>query len=124
MLDKAKADLLQYEAKAIQAEQEAKRAESLRPSKAIADTDYDTAVANYKMAVANVAVAKAAIKANQAAARRGEDELRLHGHQVAGSGHDHRPPRERRPDGGRQPERPQLVSDRQGLAADAGLGVW
>ena len=67
MLDKAKADLLQYEAKAIQTEQEAKRAESLRPSKAIADTDYDTAVANYKVAVANVAVAKAAIKANQAA---------------------------------------------------------
>jgi HlyD family secretion protein len=39
----------------------------LRPSKAIADTDYDTAVANAKVAVANVAVAKAAIKANQAA---------------------------------------------------------
>ena len=67
MLDKAKADLLQYEAKAIQTEQEAKRAESLRPSKAIADTDYDIAVANAKVAVANVAVAKAAIKANQAA---------------------------------------------------------
>ena len=67
MLDKAKADLLQYEAKAIQAQQDAKRAESLHASKAISDSDYDTLVANKGVAAANVAVATAAIKANQAA---------------------------------------------------------
>jgi HlyD family secretion protein len=66
-LEKSKADLSQYEAKVFQTEQELKRAESLRPSKAIADTDYDTAVLNYKMALASVAVARATIKANEAA---------------------------------------------------------
>ncbi len=50
-----------------QAEQEWKRAESLRPTKAIADTDYDLAVANYKAAKANVAVGEATIKQNEAA---------------------------------------------------------
>jgi len=66
-LEKSRADLMQYEAKLFQTEQELKRAESLRPSKAIADTDYDLSVSNYKVAIANVKVAKAVIKQNQAA---------------------------------------------------------
>lgn len=66
-LQRAKADLLQYQAKHLQAEQEWKRAESLRPKGAIADTDYDLAVANYKAAKANVAVGEAAIQQNAAA---------------------------------------------------------
>jgi HlyD family secretion protein len=66
MLEKSQADLMQYEAKVIQAGQELKRAESLRSKNAIAETDYDTAVLNQKMAVAGVAVAKATIKANEA----------------------------------------------------------
>jgi HlyD family secretion protein len=74
-LDKSKADLLQLEAKAEQAEQEWKRAESLRPSKAIADTDYDTALANFKSAKANMAVGKATIQQNQAAVRMAQVNL-------------------------------------------------
>ena len=45
-LKRAKADLLQMQAKLEQTKAEWKRAESLRPTKAIADTDYDLAVAN------------------------------------------------------------------------------
>lgn len=58
---RANADLLQYQAKCLQMEQEWKRAQSLRPKGAIADTDYDLASANYKAAKANVAVGEAAI---------------------------------------------------------------
>ena len=66
-LEKSKADLMQYEAKVVQTGHDLKRADELLPAKAIADTDYDTAVLNYKMAVASVAVAQATIKANEAA---------------------------------------------------------
>lgn len=65
-LQRANADLLQYQAKCLQTEQEWKRAQSLRPKGAIADTDYDLAAANYKAAEANVAVALAAIKQSEA----------------------------------------------------------
>ena len=65
-LDRSKADLLELQAHADQAEQEWKRAESLRPTKAIADTDYDLDVANYKAAKANVAVGAATIKQDEA----------------------------------------------------------
>ena len=65
-LQRAKADLMQYEAKCLQTEQEWKRAQSLRPKGAIADTDYDLAAANYKAAKANVAVGEAAIKQSEA----------------------------------------------------------
>jgi len=68
-LERSQADLLQLEAKYEQAEQEWKRAESLRPLKAIADTDYDTTLANYKAAKANVAVGKATIRQNEASLR-------------------------------------------------------
>jgi HlyD family secretion protein len=68
-LERSEADLLQLEAKYEQAEQEWKRATSLRLAKAIADTDYDTALATYKAAKANVAVGKATIRQNKAALR-------------------------------------------------------
>jgi len=66
---RAKADLLQYQAKLLQAQQEFDRAESLRPTKAIADTDYDVAMANFKAAKANVAVGEAVISQAEAALR-------------------------------------------------------
>jgi HlyD family secretion protein len=65
-LERSQADLLELQAHCDQAEQEWKRAESLRPTKAIADTDYDLDVANYKAAKANVAVGAATIKQNKA----------------------------------------------------------
>ncbi len=65
-LESAKASLLQLEAKLDQAKMEWKRAEELRPTKSISDTDYDTAVANYKVGVANVAAGKAAIRQAEA----------------------------------------------------------
>jgi len=67
--EQSKANLMQYEAKLKQAEQEWKRAKSLLPQKAIADTDYDTAVYSYESAKANVALGKAAIQQNEAAVR-------------------------------------------------------
>jgi HlyD family secretion protein len=63
----ANADMGQLKAKVVQSEAEWKRAEALRPKKAIADTDYDLAVANYKVAVANLEVGKATIKQADAA---------------------------------------------------------
>jgi HlyD family secretion protein len=73
------ADLQQLKAKLLQTEQERKRGESLRiikdipgtklPVKAIADSDYEQAVANHEMAKANVAVGQAAIARNKAALR-------------------------------------------------------
>lgn len=66
-MQKAEADLKQLEAKCEQTKQEWKRAESLRPLSAIADTDYDTAVANYRVAEANVAVGKASVQQAKAA---------------------------------------------------------
>ena len=68
---------------ATRREQDWNRAESLLPTKAIAKTDYDLAVANYKAAKANVAVGKATIKQDEAIAATGEDQPRLHDHQVA-----------------------------------------
>ncbi len=65
-LVRARADLLQMQAKLEQTKQERQRAESLRPTKAIADADYDLAVANYKVAQANLAVGEAAIKQSEA----------------------------------------------------------
>lgn len=65
-LQRAKADLLQLKAKRMQTEQEWKRAETLRPKGAIADTDYDLAVANHKAALANVDVGEATIQQAEA----------------------------------------------------------
>lgn len=66
-LERSEADVLQWEAKCEQAEQDWKRAESLRPVKAIADSDYDSAVAGYKAAKAQVAVGRATVRQNKAA---------------------------------------------------------
>ncbi len=66
-LIRAKADLTQLEAKCNQTEQEWRRAKSLLPTKAIADTDYDLAEANYLSAKATVEVGKATILQAQAA---------------------------------------------------------
>ncbi len=66
-LARAEADLIQLQARCDQTEQEWKRAESLLPANAIADTDYDLAVANYKAAKANVTVGKAVVRQNKAA---------------------------------------------------------
>jgi HlyD family secretion protein len=74
-LKKSESDLLQYNAKLDQAEREWKRAQALKPQKAIAETDYDTARANLKIAEANVGVADAAIKQNRAALRVAETNL-------------------------------------------------
>lgn len=74
-LERSQADLAQLEAKCDQAEQEWKRATSLRPNNAISDTDYDTAVANYKAAKANVSVGKAAIRQNTASLRMAKTNL-------------------------------------------------
>jgi HlyD family secretion protein len=68
-LQRSEADVLQLEAKYEQSEREWKRAESLRPMNAIADTDYDTTVANYKAAKANLAVGKATVRQSKASLR-------------------------------------------------------
>lgn len=65
-LARAKADLVQLKAKLNQTAREWARAESLRPTKAIADTDYDLAKANYLTARANVDVGLAAIQQSEA----------------------------------------------------------
>ena len=74
-LEKSRADLLQLEAKCEQAGEEWKRAAQLLPKKAIAQTDYDTDLANWKAAKANVAVGKATIRENQAALRMAKTNL-------------------------------------------------
>jgi HlyD family secretion protein len=74
-LDCASANLLQAEAKLKQAARDWKRAESLRPAKAISETDYDLAQATYDAAQANVAVAKATIEQNKAALKLIETNL-------------------------------------------------
>ena len=66
---KARANLLQARAKCDQAEHELKRAESLRPAKAIADSDYDLVMATFRMAAANVAVWEAAVQESEASLR-------------------------------------------------------
>ena len=66
-LARSQADLGELQAKCVQAEKELKRAQSLLPQKAIADTDYDLDVANYGVAKAMVEVGKATIKQDEAA---------------------------------------------------------
>jgi HlyD family secretion protein len=57
-IEKAKTDCDRWEASLVRTEQEMKRAKSLRPQKAIADTDYDAAVANHDMDKAQLASAR------------------------------------------------------------------
>ncbi len=63
----AQADLGELQAHLDQSTAEWKRADALRPMKAIADTDYDLDVANYKVALANLEVGKATIAQCEAA---------------------------------------------------------
>ena len=62
----AKANLVQLKAHCDQTEQEWKRAKSLLPLKAIADTDYDLALSNFRMAESNVIAGEAAVRENEA----------------------------------------------------------
>ncbi len=57
-IEKAKADCAHWEASLTRAEQELKRAERLRPTKAISGTEYDTTVSNYEMDKAQLASAR------------------------------------------------------------------
>jgi HlyD family secretion protein len=72
---RAKADLLQMEAKLNQCKREADRAETLRPKKAISDTDYDLAIANYLTAKANLAVGEAVVRQGEASLRLAQTNL-------------------------------------------------
>ncbi len=65
-LTAAKANLAQLKAHCDQTEQEWKRAKSLLPAKAIADTDYDLAVSNFRTAESNVIAGEAAVRENEA----------------------------------------------------------
>lgn len=64
---RAKADLLQMQAKLFQAEQEWKRAQKLGPSDALSQSSYDSHRANYEIAKANIGVGEAVIVQAQAA---------------------------------------------------------
>ncbi len=74
-LASAKANLLQAESKRNQSKREWDRAKSLKPLKAIADTDYDVAQSTYEAADANVAICKASIEQNKAALELAETNL-------------------------------------------------
>jgi HlyD family secretion protein len=62
----AKANLVQLKAHCDQTAQEWKRAKSLLPVKAIADTDYDLALSNFRMAESNVIAGDAAVRESEA----------------------------------------------------------
>lgn len=68
-LEQSKANLLELEAKGRQAERDLRRAESLVPKKAIADSDYELILSNFEAANAAVAVGKANIRQNEAAVK-------------------------------------------------------
>jgi HlyD family secretion protein len=68
-LQNSKAALLQLEAVFRKAEREWKRAQSLLPQKAIAETDYDNDLSDYESAKANVVSGKAAIRQNAASVK-------------------------------------------------------
>jgi HlyD family secretion protein len=74
-LENAEAELAQTEARRRQAEQDMNRARRLRPGRAIAEQDFETARTNHEAAVANVAVAAA--KVSQARANLDEAVVNL-----------------------------------------------
>jgi HlyD family secretion protein len=65
-LQRAEADLDGAQARLDQAEKDLRRARNLLPVKAIADADFDAAVANHKSSLASVAAAKATVRQNEA----------------------------------------------------------
>jgi HlyD family secretion protein len=68
-LTKAKADLVQLEARCEQTRHEWMRARNLLPKNSISGTEYDLALSNYQVAAANVAVGQAAIQQCDASLR-------------------------------------------------------
>ena len=74
-LERSQADLLQLDAKYEQTNRSGSGPKVCCPREAIADTDYDTALAKYKSAKANVAVGKATIRQNKAALRTAKTNL-------------------------------------------------
>jgi HlyD family secretion protein len=74
-LVRARADLVQYKARRVQAMHEWERAKSLVPDKAIAQSDFDLIETNYEVAQSNVDVGAAAIQQCEAAKRIAEATL-------------------------------------------------
>jgi HlyD family secretion protein len=74
-LIKAKADLVQLQARCEQTRHEWLRAKNLLPKKSISGTEYDLALANYQVADANVAVGQAAIQQCEASLRAARTSL-------------------------------------------------
>ena len=72
---RAQADLLQAQLALELAEQEWKRAESLRPRNVVTEAEYDQAVANHKLAKVKVAVMEAGVKQSDAALRLAKTNL-------------------------------------------------
>ena len=68
-MQNSEANLLQLEAKSRKAERDWKRAESLLPNHAIAETDHDTDLSEYEAAKANVASGKAIVRQNKASVK-------------------------------------------------------
>ncbi len=68
-LSAARSSLAQLQAKRDQTERAWKRAQTLRPKKAIADTDYDIAATDFRMATANAAAGEAAVQEAKATLR-------------------------------------------------------
>jgi HlyD family secretion protein len=66
-VQRAVADLGQMQAKLKQADRDWERAQRLRPTKVIADVDYDTAEATYRTAKATLAVGEATVTQTKAA---------------------------------------------------------
>lgn len=65
-LESSEAQLKQLEAQFRKAESEWKRAQTLRPTNAISESEYDSAKADYEVALAQVDVGKATIRQNNA----------------------------------------------------------
>jgi HlyD family secretion protein len=74
-LKRAEADLQQLKAKLHQTERDWRRAEKMRPTKAIAEVDYDTALAVYETAQSALAVGEAAVDQAKASLKQAEISL-------------------------------------------------
>ncbi len=74
-LQRAQADLAQAQAKFDQAEEEWRRAKSLLPTNAIAQSDFDSVTANYRAALAYVASQKACVRQSEVMLRLARSNL-------------------------------------------------
>ena len=123
-LDRAKADVQQAKANLWQAERELERSRNLRSrGGAVSAQEYDAALAELETARAGLAVAEASVGRRQGQPGGGPRQPRIHDDPLAGRGRHPRPSRQHRPDGRRQPQRPQPVPDRQGPEPDGDLGL-